>query len=116
MASKYNINSTWVVFATTNVITKCGRGPVIPCAQTDVTNIGIPQAAPDFTPPNPKDIITQALPQITDLQEEIIARQIDISSPNWGNNTDDVVDSISMPVFMISQAVQSMDSVKDIAK
>jgi glucan 1,3-beta-glucosidase len=81
-----------------------------------VTNNGIPQAASDITPSNPKDIITQALPQISNLQNTIYARQMDLLSHVWGNNTQDIVDTVSMPVFMVSQAIQSMNSVKDIAK
>lgn len=80
-----------------------------------MTAIGIPQAAPSFTPANPKAIITAALPQISNMQDNILAREIDIASNTWGNDTDDVVQTIAMPVFMISQAVAAMNSVKDIA-
>lgn len=117
LSSIYNIDPSWVEFATTQVKTSCAPIPSIaPCAETNVTNIGIPQAAKDFTPTNPKSIITNALPQIGSIQDTILARQIDIASNTWGNDTDDVVQTISMPVFMLSQAVDAMNSVKDIAK
>jgi hypothetical protein len=50
------------------------------------------------------------------MQDNILAREIDIASNTWNNNTDDVVQTIAMPVFMISQAVDAMNSVKDIAE
>jgi len=50
------------------------------------------------------------------MQDNILSREIDIASNTWGNNTDDVVNTIAMPVFMISQAVTAMNSVKNIAE
>lgn len=116
LSSTYGIDKSWITFANTETVTRCGRGPGIPCAQTDVSNNGVPQAASNISPTNPKDIITQALPQISSLQDEIRARQLDIMSNNWGNNTEDVAESISLPVFMLSQAIDNMNSVKDIAE
>ncbi len=78
--------------------------------------MGNPQAAKSFTPTNPKTIITDALPQISGIQDNISARQLDIASGTWNNGTDDVVEVISMPVFMISQALQAMTTVKQIGE
>ena len=114
LASTYSIDSTWVEFGTSHVLTNYSRGSGL-CARTDVTYIGVLQAAKSFTPTNPKDIITSALPQIGSMQDNIIAREIDIASNTWGNDTDNVVQTIAMPVFIISQAVTAMNSVKDIA-
>jgi hypothetical protein len=50
------------------------------------------------------------------MQDNILAREIDIASNTWNNNTDDVVQTIAMPVFMIQQAVDAMNSVKGIAE
>ena len=99
------------------MVTRCSRAAVDfgPCADNDVTYIGLPKAAPSFTPANPKSVITAALPQIASMQDNILAREIDIASNVWGNDTDDVVQTIAMPVFIISQAVAAMTSVKDIA-
>ena len=115
LSSKYGIQQSWVQFSTTNVVTLCPHRAIVACVQNDVTNIGLPQAASGFTPTNPKDIITQALPQISTMQDSILSRQLDVMSNNWANNTDDLVETFSMPVFMIAQAVASMNSVKDIA-
>lgn len=103
------------MLGTTKVLTPCGRGSG-PCAETDVTNVGIPKAAPSITPVNPKDVIKLALPTIATMQDTILARQMDIASNTWNNGTDDVVEVLSMPVFMISQALQAMGSVKAVAE
>jgi glucan 1,3-beta-glucosidase len=41
---------------------------------------------------------------------------MDISSGTWNNGTGDVVEVLSMPVFMISQALQAMTTVKQIGE
>lgn len=96
-------------------MTTCHRGSG-PCAQTDITYVGNPRPAKSYTPANPKQIITQALPQISGIQDSITARQLDIVSGTWNNGTDDVVEVLSMPVFMISQALQAMATVKRIGE
>jgi glucan 1,3-beta-glucosidase len=120
LLSKYSIDPSGIVFSNTTVATTCSQTSytwnLIPCYVNTISYIGIPQAAPNFTPTNPKDIVTSALPQISSIQDDIMARQIDVASNTWGNDTDDVVETISMPVFMISQAVQAMGSVKDIGE
>ncbi|RFU28181.1 hypothetical protein B7463_g8175, partial [Scytalidium lignicola] len=60
--------------------------------------------------------LTQALPQISSMQDTILARQMDIPSGTWKNGTSDVVDVLSMPVFMISQALEAMTTVKQIGE
>lgn len=104
------------MFSTTGSQIRCRGVRGVPCVPADVTNVGIPQAASSFTPTNPKDIITQALPQVSTLQDTILARQMDVSSGIWNNGTGDVVEVLSMTVFMISQALQAMTTVKQIGE
>jgi hypothetical protein len=73
-------------------------------------------AASDFDVANPKDIITQALPKIGGLQTTIAARLTDLAYGAWYGPTDDVLQVISMPVFMIQQALESMAHVKAIGE
>jgi glucan 1,3-beta-glucosidase len=65
---------------------------------------------------NPKDIITNALPTIGTLQNTIIARQMDLSTSKWYGASDDILQTISMPVFLIVQAIQSMAEVKEVGE
>ncbi|SPQ22989.1 a8ef266c-8802-41e8-87ee-6caa1a908fce [Thermothielavioides terrestris] len=62
------------------------------------------------------DIITQALPKIGGLQTTIAARLTDLAYGAWYGPTDDVLQVISMPVFMIQQALESMAHVKAIGE
>ncbi|KAH8662506.1 hypothetical protein BX600DRAFT_499009 [Xylariales sp. PMI_506] len=115
LSSQYSIGKSRVEFDTKNVVTRCGRGTT-PCFETDITYVGVPTAVSGFTPTNPKDVITSALPQIGSMQDTITARQIDLATSTWPNGTDDVVEVLAMPVFMISQALQAMGSVKAIGE
>lgn len=115
LASNYGINSTWVVFGNSEVVTRCGRGSG-PCLQTDATYQGIPQAAKGFTVSNPKDIITNALPKVGALQDSILARKMDLASNTWYGPTDNVLQVLSMPVFMISQSLDAMAQVKAVGE
>ena len=100
------------MFKATNTVSRCRRGDYFGYVERDVTNVGIPQATPSFTPTKPKTIIASALPQISTIQDTITARQLDIASGTWNNGTDDVVETLSMPVFLIEQALQAMANVE----
>jgi glucan 1,3-beta-glucosidase len=63
---------------------------------------------------NTKDIITNALPTIGTLQNTIVARQMNLSISKWYGASDDILQTISMPVFLIVQAIQSMAEVKEV--
>lgn len=66
--------------------------------------------------PNPKDVISKALPQIQNLQVALSATWADIMLGMWEGKDDDATQALSMPVFMIVQAVNSMQQVKDIGE
>lgn len=70
----------------------------------------------DVTVSNPKDVVTAALPSIGNLQTTILARQMDLMMGQWTGPTDDLLQVISMPVFLMVQAVQSMQSAKQQAE
>lgn len=116
MANIYSVDQSWVTLGATNVVTRCGSRGTTPCVQTDVTYVGIPKTASGFAPSGPKGVIAQALPNIASIQDILLARQIDILSNNWNHGTGDVAEVLSMPVFMISQALQAMGTVKSIGE
>jgi hypothetical protein len=63
--------------------------------------------------PNPKDIVTKALPSIPGLRTEMQATLIDIMLGNWaGGTSSDAAYAYSTPVFMLMQAVESMAQAK----
>lgn len=77
---------------------------------------GIPVSASDITVTNPKDIISNALPQIASMKNTILARLMDISTSSWDGSNDDVIQVISMPVFLISQAIEAMATAKSLGE
>ncbi|KKK24697.1 hypothetical protein ARAM_003767 [Aspergillus rambellii] len=74
---------------------------------------GFPVKAPDsvIMVANPKEIITQALPNLQNLTATISTAKIDLALGSWLGTTDDVVQSLSMAVFLLSQAVANMQAV-----
>jgi hypothetical protein len=66
--------------------------------------------------PNPKDIITATFPNITALQNDMYASDIDLATSEWYGSSDDIVQVYSMPVIMITSAMQAMSQVKQIGQ
>ncbi|KAL3259953.1 hypothetical protein ABHI18_004927, partial [Aspergillus niger] len=69
-----------------------------------------------ITVTNPKDIMTQALPNIQNLTDTITTAKIEIALGSWMDTDDDIVQSLSLAVFLLSQAVASMQSVVAVAE
>jgi len=117
LASTYAIEQSWVTFGPSGgqVATCPGRGGGT-CTFTDREKNGVPLAASSFTVPNPKDIITAAFPNITALQNDMYASDIDLATSEWYGSSDDIVQVYSMPVIMITSAMQAMSQVKQIGQ
>ncbi len=113
----YAINSTWVTFGDTGGPVRttgyhrddCGDG-------TDYRYHNIPQAvsAGNINVPNPKTVITNALPTIGTLKNTLLARQQDFNLGHWTGPSDDLLQTYSMPIFMIQQAIAAIATVKQI--
>ncbi|KAK6223391.1 hypothetical protein LQW54_000509 [Pestalotiopsis sp. IQ-011] len=86
------------------------------CDEINIYYYNYPQVSGDVTVSNPKDVVTAALPSIGNLQTTILARQMDLMMGQWTGPTDDLLQVISMPVFLMVQAVQSMQSAKQQAE
>ncbi|KAJ6032219.1 glycoside hydrolase [Penicillium herquei] len=68
-----------------------------------------------MTVPNPKDIVTKALPDIPTLLTEMQATLLDLMLSQWQNGSfTDPASAYSMPVFMLMQAVEDMAEVKSL--
>ena len=89
----------------------CGPG-------TDYRYHNIPQAvsADKINVLNPKTVITNALPTIGTLKNTLLARQLDVNLGQWTGPSDDLLQTMSMPVFMIQQAIAAMATVKQIGE
>ncbi|GIJ86242.1 hypothetical protein Asppvi_005128 [Aspergillus pseudoviridinutans] len=120
LQSTYGINRTWVTFGNqggpVHQVGHCTPGP---CSEgTDYRYVNIPQAvnSNQINVGNPKDIITAALPGIGTMQNNLLARELDINLGAWGGGMQDLLDTFSLPVFMLQQAIASMASVKAIGQ
>ncbi|KAL5363079.1 hypothetical protein BJX96DRAFT_186568 [Aspergillus floccosus] len=73
-----------------------------------------PAEADGITVPNPKDLVTDGLNNIMDTRIKIAATWSDMVIGYWNDSYVDVAQVLSVPVFMLKQAVDAMAQVKDI--
>ncbi|RDW56742.1 pectin lyase fold factor [Coleophoma cylindrospora] len=121
LQTNYAINQSWVTFADIGGPgrpTICRYGTDSCGDPTDYRYVNVPQAvsSDQITVTNPKSVITSALPTISTLENTLLARQMDVNLGQWTGSFDDLVQTLSMPVFMIQQAVIAMASVKAIGE
>lgn len=82
----------------------------------DTHVVGLPHMKEDIKVKNPKETVQKVLDNIGPLKDALTNRQIDLVSQSWDGEADDVLQTLSMPVFMLAQAVDNMAEVKDIAQ
>lgn len=66
--------------------------------------------------PNPKELITDIMPKVNSLQTSVAATLFDTLLGLWEGSYNDVNQVVSLPIFMFSQAVQTMQTVKDVGE
>ena len=69
---------------------------------------GYPLVVADPKVPNPKEIVQKSLTDMTSLREQLAITRQEIIDGTWMGPVDDAIEVLSMPVFMIIQAVDSM--------
>lgn len=79
-------------------------------------NRGMPTLEGGFTVSNPKDIISQRLPNITTFQDQLDFISMLSANAAYSDSTSNVVDGASMLSFMVSQSVSSMGQVADVGE
>ncbi|KAI1295256.1 exo-1,3-beta-D-glucanase [Xylaria venustula] len=124
----YGLEQDWIVFGTQGGVTTsvCAPDPDPGspnvdnldkrCDELDYSYVNYPVMSNNVTVTNPKDVITAALPSLGNLQTTITARQQDLILGQWTGPTDDLLQVVSMPVFLIVQAVQAMQADKEEAE
>jgi GH18 family chitinase len=111
------ISPDWVEFGDYKDEIKCWRGPLPDsCLDFKMEITGYPKIKADFEIPNPKDIMTDALPNLESLKLQIAERWLDLAMGIWDSDGDDVVEVLSVPVFLLKQAVESMAEAKEIGE
>ncbi|OBT71633.1 hypothetical protein VF21_09708 [Pseudogymnoascus sp. 05NY08] len=111
LESTYGVIADWVSFGRVQSSAPCiGNN----CLEADQEQQGIPVASSNITVPNPKDIFTQSKPMIANLTNIMLSTEIDLNLGTWYGPLDDVIQVLSSPLFMLMQAVDSMQQVKTI--
>ena len=64
--------------------------------------------------PNPKDVIKEASENFEDILLEISGSYLELLLGIWDGDRGELVEAISMPVLMVVQSVEVMESVKEI--
>ncbi|KAK2033985.1 hypothetical protein LX32DRAFT_724698 [Colletotrichum zoysiae] len=78
------------------------------------TNSPIAVSKDKITVANPKDIIEAAIPNITMLENSLMVAQVDLTLNTNEADGRDIVTAASMPIFMLEQAIRSMNNIKEI--
>ena len=69
---------------------------------------GYPLVVDDPKIPNPKDIVEQSLSNMNALRDQLVNTRQELIDGTWMGPVDDTIEVLSMPVFMLIQAVDSM--------
>lgn len=77
---------------------------------------GYPKKIDNINVPNPKDVFTNSKGTEITLELEIAAAYLDAVLGLYAGNLDDVVQSVSHPVFLWAQAVSNMEEAKEIGE
>lgn len=78
--------------------------------------MGMPALREGFEIDNPKDVISQQLPNITTFQEHLDFISILLANDTYGDSMSDIVNGASMLALMVSQSVTSMSQVLKVGK
>lgn len=65
---------------------------------------------------NPKDLVEAAMPNLTNLQTALAATFIKMGAQSTLADTADIITAAAMPIFMLQEAVSTMQSIKDIGE
>ncbi|EEP76245.1 conserved hypothetical protein [Uncinocarpus reesii 1704] len=114
VVNETGIDSDVVEFVNTEHIVPCDYPT--DCLPTTLEIMGGPRLMRDWEPPNPKDIIVGAFKNLPTLQTELIIGALQIGTDHWEGDEQDIVQVLSMPVFMMVQAIDAMEETKEIAE
>lgn len=115
----YGIPADWLDFKGTYEETEvCYADSTTSCPSTagKRTWYGYPEVKADVTIPNPKDIVTHTIGNVDDLETLLFARRLDVLLGTYNGLASDVVQVMSVPVFLLVQTVDGMEQVKVLAE
>ncbi|GFF45306.1 alpha-1,3-glucanase/mutanase, putative [Aspergillus udagawae] len=116
-AEERSILKEWISFEEYDVLTPCiPAPPPNNCQNSKIIFRDAPHHAHNITFANPKDIITQSNGRFDQLELDIATTWTEMMFGIWDGDHDDTVEALSLPVFMLVQAVDSMEQVKQLGK
>lgn len=86
------------------------------CNTLELEVKGMPFLKADYTIPDPKDIVVQAMGNVGNLDASITARTFDVATGAWLGSNADVVQALAIPVFMVENAVEGMEDAKELGE
>lgn len=91
-------------------------GPNPQCPTTSGTKdyVGYPKKKSSIEVPNPKDIVTDGIGNVDELRNIIVGRRLEISLGIYQGAPDDVIQVVSVPVFLLEQAIDGMIKAKEL--
>ncbi|KAL3260420.1 hypothetical protein ABHI18_004576 [Aspergillus niger] len=106
----YGIQPDWFKYGVEKDSYLCdGESILAPsCHDSVVTYYNIPQKADYVNITDPRVVVEKALPNLDNLQANILAVQLQILLGSWPGFTDDIVQSISLAVELLLQAKEEM--------
>ncbi|KAF7856273.1 hypothetical protein EAF04_009801 [Stromatinia cepivora] len=85
-----------------------------PCIKVHHRKLNVPMAASNIVVTNPKTVIQAAMPNITALTNLAMGLYFELALGISQANDSDVITSVSTPIFMLQNAVNSMNNIKEI--
>ncbi|KAK1561607.1 uncharacterized protein LY79DRAFT_645279 [Colletotrichum navitas] len=120
---KLGIERDWITFGTIDLGWACrdvgsdrpGAGNR-PCLKLEhqKTNAPISVQKEKIKVPNPKEVIRAAMPNMTNLANTLMVAHLDLTLHINEAEGGDIVAAASVPIFMLQQAIRSMDNIKSI--
>lgn len=77
---------------------------------------GVPKRRPEIEVADPRDTVESGIGSLDTLKERLAVTSAEVVLGSWTGSYDDVIDTMSMPIFMLQQAVESMEQVKEIGE
>lgn len=115
IADGYGVLEQWITFEPRQVGSPIGCGPVddYDCGHWW---FGYPERKDEIDVPNPKDMISSAMTNLTIVSDMLAGAALDSYALSYVGSTADVVTASELPVFMSEFAVDSMQEVADAAE
>jgi chitinase len=123
LQNETGIEPSWIEFkekvgGVVGTGTSYGSGvPVIGSSgTTQLIFAGYPVLKESYEVPNPKEIFDQATLHAEDLQLRIESTEVEMALGYYGGKDEDALSVYSVPVFLLTQAIENIEKVKKIGR